>query len=92
MEKWNERLNELKRRLEIESETQLAKTLGVTQQAINLIRNGADPGAMLKFTILDKLGFTSLRDAVLEVLPEEAAKRAKKRMNAATKSTNRGTK
>ena len=92
MNKWNERLDKLKERLDAKNETELARALGVSQQALNQVRNGADPGAMLKFSILDKLGFTSLRDAVLEIFPEEQKKRAKKRLNDATKATNRRTK
>lgn len=79
-QKWIERIDEMKRRMDLNSDAQTAKMLGISQQALSQIRCGdVEMGPLTKLTLMDKLGFTSLRDALLEVLPEKKKQRSSAR-------------
>ncbi|MEZ8363306.1 hypothetical protein AB6C40_23885 [Vibrio splendidus] len=87
---WNERLDKIKTKFEIESEQGLAKTLGISKQALLQIRQDkTQPSVTTKLMIMDKLGFDKLREVLLEVLPEEKKKLVKTKWNRMTNKINK---
>lgn len=87
---WNERLDKIKTKFEIESEQGLAKTLGISKQALLQIRQDkTQPSVTTKLMIMDKLGFDKLREVLLEVLPEEKKKLVKTKWNKMTNKINK---
>lgn len=88
MDKWIKRIDTLKERFELTSDAQAARLLGISQQALSQIRQGqTEMGPLTKLALLDRLGFTSLRDGLLEVLPTKKKAAVKKAMNTRTKKT-----
>lgn len=87
---WNERLDKIKTKFEIKSEQGLAKTLGISKQALLQIRQDkTQPSVTTKLMIMDKLGFDKLREVLLEVLPEEKKKLVKTKWNRMTNKINK---
>lgn len=85
MNKWIARLDTFKERYELTSDRQAAHRLGISQQALQQIRAGKTNMSIgTKLKILDGLGFTSLRDAIAEVLPEDRGEELKQKMNKLT--------
>jgi DNA-binding XRE family transcriptional regulator len=92
-EKWNKRLDDLKTKWDLENDTQLAKVLGISKQAIQQIRtNKTQPSVTTKLIIMDRLGFSNAREILLEVLPESKKKTVIKGWNELTKKLNKADK
>lgn len=86
MNKWIKRVDQLKEKHDLKSDRQAAKYLNISQQALNKIRRGENEmGVATKLRLLDQLGFTNLRDAILEILPDETGEQIKSKMNKITK-------
>lgn len=87
---WNERLDIIKKNMELKTEVGLAKTLGMSQQSLLQIRQGkTNPSVTTKLMIMDKLGFDKLREVLLEVLPDEKKKLVKTKWNKITNKVNK---
>lgn len=87
-EKWNKRLDDLKTKWDLENDTQLAKVLGISKQAIQQIRtNKTQPSVTTKLIIMDRLGFSNAREILLEVLPESKKKDSYQRVERTDKKT-----
>lgn len=87
---WNKRLDTIKEKFGIESEQGLAKTVGISKQALLQIRqNKTQPSVTTKLMIMDKLGFEKLRDVLLEVLPEAKKDLVKSKWNKMTNKLNK---
>lgn len=75
---WIDRLDELKHRLQLRTEAQLAAELGVSAVVLAQARMGKQPLPLKgKVRLLDRLGYEMTRDIVLELLPEEVRNQIK---------------
>ena len=87
---WNKALDDLKERMSLESDAELARFLSMSRQMIHQIRSGErKPPAKVVFTILDKAGYAVTRDLLLALLPDEIAKGLMERDN--NRLSNKGT-
>lgn len=88
MNKWLQRVDKMKIQFDLTSDAQAAKMLGISQQAMSRIRNGEkEMGPVTKMVLMDRLGFTNLREVLLEVLPEEKKTVVKGKWNELIKRT-----
>lgn len=79
---WNKALDDLKERMSIESDAELARFLLMSRQMIHQIRAGErKPPAKVVFTILDKAGYAATRDMLLALLPDDLAEGIRERDN-----------
>lgn len=83
---WNKALDDLRERMGLESDAELARFLTMSRQMIHQIRAGdRKPPAKVIFMILDKAGYAVTRDMLLALLPDEIAEGLKERDNNRTK-------
>lgn len=72
MNDWNALFDEVKAKGQFGSDAQLADGLGLTRAQISAWRTGkSDLGTLTKLKLLDVLGHSDLRSAVLSLLPEK---------------------
>lgn len=68
---WNKRIDELKKKLGLSSDTQIASLFGISRQALQQIRTGKkNPSVTTKLLIMHNMGATDIKEVMLEVLPE----------------------
>lgn len=70
----NHALDDLKERMQLQSDAALAEHLGVSRQMLGQVRSGETrvPPAMLA-RVIDKAGYALTRDAILSLLPRDSA-------------------
>lgn len=74
LEKWNKRLDKISQMFDFNNERELAKFLRESPATLSKYRNGQrEISLKTKLFIMDAIGYTNVREVVLELLGKERA-------------------